>query len=78
MEQSDQKRKILSDNGRILLEKFISIFITALLSALITFLQSILDSQSAIESTKELAVQSGTIGAALRGTIEFIKHKPYV
>lgn len=59
----------LSENGKDLLARFVSILLTALLSALITFLQSILADPSLSPSVHEQIPQAGATGAILRALV---------
>ena len=63
----------MNEKYKIYIEKFISIFVTALLSALIATLQSMLNDHEAIKVAEADPGTAGAIGAILRGAFESIK-----
>lgn len=68
----------MNKKNRELLEKFLSIFLTALISAMITFLQTLVVEPSAgIEVSKQIT-QAGVIGTVLRAGQELIKTTKYI
>lgn len=68
-EQQKQREKLI--------EKFLSILLTAVLSAVITFLQVLLSDIDTTATASELGVQSGALGAVMRGALEGLKSKHF-
>lgn len=56
-----------------LVEKFFSILLTAVLSAVITFLQVIVSDVETQSTASQLGAQSGALAAFMRGAIEAFK-----
>ena len=54
-----------------ILTRFFSIFLTALISALITFLQTIISDVSVVPPTTASPVEAGFVGGFLRTVVEF-------
>lgn len=65
----------LSENGKELLSRFWSILLTALLSALITFLQTILADPSLSPVIHDQVPQAGATGAILRAIVLMWGHR---
>lgn len=65
----------MSEKYKIYIEKLVSIFITALLSALIAVLQSMLTDHETAKIAQANPETAGAIGAILRGAIESLKRE---
>lgn len=65
----------MNEKYKIYIEKFISIFVTALLSALIATLQSMLTDHETAKVAQADPETAGAIGAILRGAIESLKRE---
>lgn len=63
----------MNEKYKIYIEKFVSILVTALLSALIATLQSMLNEHEAVKVTEADPATAGAIGAILRGALESLK-----
>lgn len=63
----------MNEKYKIYIEKFLSIFLTALLSALIATLQSMLNDHEAIKIAEADPGTAGAIGAIVRGAMESVK-----
>ncbi len=59
----------LDDTSKELIARFFSILLTALISALITFLQSILAEPAVTQTLQENVPQAGATGAVLRAIV---------
>lgn len=62
-----------NETRETLISRFISIFLTAILSALITFLQSLTIDPAPVVETTDQITQAGFLGAGLRAVVEFAK-----
>jgi len=76
--QSDKNQVVpfFNETRSALLGRFISILITAILSALISFLQSLSIEAPAPHQVEEQVVMAGVVGTILRSGLEFasIRH----
>jgi hypothetical protein len=73
LEGQEKKISFFNETRAQLAARFFSIVLTALISALITFLQSIVIEPASGVPASEQITQASAVGATLRATVEFIK-----
>jgi hypothetical protein len=74
MVDQTKKPRFFSETRQELTSRFLSILFTAILSALITFLQSIVIEPSTGVPPQEQATLAAGVGATIRSVLEFAKH----
>lgn len=73
MESDKKVVPFFNESREQLITRFFSILLTAIISALITFLQSLVIEPATGVPAHEQATQAGALGAVLRAGLEFAK-----
>lgn len=77
MEPIEKKLPFVNETRKELINRFFSILITAILSALIAFLQSLIVEPATGVPPQDQVTTAGTVGATIRSVMEYAKFKKY-